>query len=147
MRLLPLAVGGHFAASVVIQRELNFIEAAGKIFFGNITKLEPRQCLHRFAQRAQEKLPLQSIAVSGRTVQVVAHYRKLHVISWCHRDLIGGEIERHPLRHKIFDVEIPHPRLVITGISPNMPHAGWRVGVQRPAKAVQAVFRLANHRA
>ena len=65
--------------------------------------------LHRFAQRAQEKLPLQRIAVSGRAVQVVAHYRKLHVISWCHRDLIGGEIERHPLRHKIFDVEIPHP--------------------------------------
>ena len=109
MRLLPLAVGGHFAATVFIQRKLNFIEAAGQVFFGNITKLEPRQCLHRFAQRAQEKLSLQSIAVSGRAVQVVAHYRELHFISRSYRNLIGGEIERHPLRHKIFDVEIPHP--------------------------------------
>ena len=56
-----------------------------------------------------------------------------------------GEIQRHPLRHEIFNVEIPHPGLVIPRVGANVPHSSRRAAVQRIRKAIQPVLRLTDH--
>ena len=43
MAILPLARGGHFAMAFFIQRQLDFIEATGEVFFRDIAELEARQ--------------------------------------------------------------------------------------------------------
>ncbi len=54
------------------------------------------------------------------------------------------EVERHALRHKVFHLEAPLRALVIPGIGANVPHAGWRTGIQRVGKLVEPPFlRLA----
>lgn len=57
-----------------------------------------------------------------------------------------GQIQRHTLRHKIFDVEIPHALLVIPRIRANMPHAGLGAAIKRIVEAIKAVLRLHNDR-
>ena len=57
---------------------------------------------------------------------------------------MSGNIERHALWHKVFDVEIPHPLLVIAGAGADMPHPGLRPALKRVVKAVEAICRLAD---
>lgn len=80
MRFLPLAGSTHFTTSAFIQRQLNFVQAARKILFGNIAELEARQRRDSVAQGTQEKLPLQGIAVSRRAIQVIADNGEFHLI-------------------------------------------------------------------
>ncbi|CNU30492.1 Uncharacterised protein [Salmonella enterica subsp. enterica serovar Bovismorbificans] len=136
MRFLPLAGSTHFTTSAFIQRQLNFVQAARKILFSNIAELEARQCRDSVAQRTQEKLPLQGIAVSRRAIQVIADNGEFHLIRRRQRCFLRRQVERHPLRHKVFHMEIPTPQQIIAGVGADMPQAGRRVDIQRIIQTV-----------
>ena len=87
---------------------------------------------------------MQSITISRRTVQVVSHHGEFHFIIRRKRGFLTGQIQRHTLWHKIFDVEIPHPVLVIARVGANMPHTGCRIAIEWPGKVVEAILRLTN---
>ncbi|MNC07862.1 hypothetical protein D3C75_554210 [compost metagenome] len=146
MDLFPLAFGRDLPASLFVERQLHFIQAAAQVLFGDITELEARQRGHGLAQRAQEQLPLQTVAVSGRAVQVVAGHVESDVIRRRNGCFLRGQIERHALRHKVFDMEIPQPLLVIAGAGANVPHARLRSALKLIVEAIEAVVRLADHR-
>ena len=126
---------------------MGFIQAAAQVLFGDIAKLETWQRGNRFTQRAQEQLTLQGVAACRCTVEIVAFNVKHYVSGRCQRRRLRRNVQRHTLRHKVFDVEAPLARQVVAGIGANMPRAGLRAGVQRPGKVIEAVLRLAHHRA
>ncbi|MNN73342.1 hypothetical protein D3C81_1894500 [compost metagenome] len=86
---------------------MHFIEAAAEILFRNITELESRQRADRFTQRTQEKLALQTVAVSRCAIQVVADNVEIDLILYRNRRFLPGQIQCHTFWHEIFDVEIP----------------------------------------
>ena len=89
---------------------------------------------------------MQRITVSRRAIQVIASNVKVDIILRGNWRFLPGQIQRHTLRHKIFDVEIPHALLVIARIRANMPHAGLGAAIERIVEAIKAVLRLHNDR-
>ena len=144
--LLPLAGGGDFCMSAIVQGGLHFIQAAGKVLFGNVAKLEARQRRHRIAQRTQEQFTLQRVAAGRRAVQIRPAHRKADIRSRRNRGILHREIQRHALRHKIFNVKIPLARLVVAGAGANVPHPGRRAAIERISQLIQAVNRFADRR-
>ena len=65
----------------IVQRGLYFIQAAGKVLFGNVAKLEARQRGHGVAQRTQEQFALQRVAAGRRAVQISTGHRKANIRS------------------------------------------------------------------
>ncbi len=126
---------------------MHFIKAAAQVLFGNIPELEARQCGHGFPQGTQEELSLQAVAVGGCTVEVITRDIERNRILRGYRRFLPGNIERHALWHKVFDVEIPHLMLAVTRTGANMPHPGLRAALKRVVKAVKTVCGLADHRA
>ena len=133
--------------SLVIQGGLHFIQAAGKILLGNVAKLEARQRRYRVAQRTQEQFTLQRVAAGRRAVQIRPAYGKADIRSRRNGGILRREIQRHALRHKIFNVKIPLARLVIAGTGANVPHPGRRAAIERISKLIQAIDRFADRRA
>ena len=147
MAILPLAGGSHVGMAFFIQRRLDFIQAAGEVFFGNITKLEARQRCNRIAQRTQEQFSLELIAAGRGAIQIGAGNVKVHIGIHGQRGILRRQIQRHTLRHKIFDVEIPLARLIVAGAGADMPHTGRRPAIKRPGKLIQTIDRFADQRA
>ena len=88
---------------------------------------------------------MQAVAVGGSAVQVIPRHVERDIILRRNRRFLPGKIQRHALWHKIFDVEIPHPLLVIAGTGAHMPHTGLRPAIKGIVKAIETVFRLADH--
>ena len=129
-----------------VQRQLDFIQTTGEVFFRNIAELEARQRSDGVAQRAQEQLALQLVAAGRRAVEISAADAKGDV--GIRRDWLGlrRQVQGHAFRHKVFDVEVPLARLVIAGAGANVPHAGSRAAVKRISELVQTIHRFAHHR-
>ncbi len=133
--------------AVFIQRQLDFIKAAGEIFFRDIAELEARQSGDGVAQRAQEQFALQLVAAGRRAVEISAADAKGDIGIRRDRRRLRRQLQRHAFRHEVFDVEIPFAGLIVASAGANVPHAGGRAAVERISKLVQAVNRLAHHRA
>ena len=130
-----------------VQRQLDFIQTTGEVFFRNIAELEARQRSDGVAQRAQEQLALQLVAAGRRAVEISAANAKGDV--GIRRDWRGlrRQVQGHAFRHKVFNVEIPFARLIVAGAGANVPHAGSRAAVERISKLVQAIHWFTHHRA
>ncbi len=102
---------------------------------------------HRVAQRTQIELPLQAVARGRRAVEIVTFDTKIDGISRCQRRFLHVEIERHPLRHKVFHMEEPVTVLVVAGIGADHPLAGGGLSIQFPGQLIKPVIRLHHLRA
>ncbi|MNZ79754.1 hypothetical protein D3C78_983650 [compost metagenome] len=90
---------------------------------------------------------MQAVSVRGCTVQVITHNVEIHFVLRRNRRFLRFQVKRHALRHKVFNMEIPHPLLIVARIRTNMPHAGLGTAIQRIIEAIQPVFWLADKRA
>ncbi len=135
MRFLPLA--GSLTSP---PRHISVAGASSrlreKILFGNIAKLETGKAATAYrAARTQEKLPTAGVVFADSRRATPASSQPTAGISHSSAGASNGvlrrQVERHPLRHKVFHMEIPTPQQIIAGVGADMPQAGRRVDIQR----------------
>ncbi|CCJ99152.1 hypothetical protein BN130_1796 [Cronobacter malonaticus 507] len=142
-----MAFGSDLRDTRIVKIELHFIQAAGEVFFRDIAELEARQLRHRVTQRTQIELALQAVARRRRAVEIMTFDTKIDGIRRCQRRFLHIEVERHPLRHKVFHMEEPVAVLVVAGIGADHPLAGGGLSIQFPGQLIEAIIRLHHLRA